>query len=116
MKLPWPPSMNHYWRRNPRGGMLISKEGRVYKEAVIKECMAQSPRTWPNERLHIAITMHPPDRRKRDIDNLLKPILDALEGAGIMGNDNQIDKLCIERHSISKGDGYIIVAIKEMTP
>lgn len=36
--LPWPPSVNHYWRRVLIGGKprtLLSKEGREFKQAAV---------------------------------------------------------------------------------
>jgi Holliday junction resolvase RusA-like endonuclease len=38
--LPWPPSVNGYWRKW-RGRMVISVEGRKYREAVIKHIWQQ---------------------------------------------------------------------------
>jgi len=42
-----------------------------------------------------------PDRRKRDLDNLLKCPLDALHHAKIICDDSQIDKITISRCQIS---------------
>jgi crossover junction endodeoxyribonuclease RusA len=45
----------------------------------------------------------PPDRRRRDLDNLAKPTLDALEHAGVYEDDSQIDLLIIRRRDVVDG-------------
>lgn len=45
------------------------------------------------EDLKMSLLIYPPDRRKRDIDNVNKALLDALEHAGVYANDNQIKHL-----------------------
>jgi len=42
----------------------------------------------------------PPDRRCRDLDNLQKPVLDALEHAGVYEDDSQIDLLVTRRREV----------------
>ena len=99
--LPWPPSANRYWRFWNRH-IIISKEAQIYKKTI-----KQLFYTWPlkniNGRLVVNIVAHPPDRRMRDLDNLLKITLDSLEGTGLFENDSQIDKITIERAEIEKG-------------
>ncbi len=65
-------------------------------------------------RVSVSITVHPPDRRRRDLDNLLKGPLDALEHAGVYLDDGQIDRLEIERGDVMRG-GRVVVRIEEMT-
>lgn len=111
--LPWPPSVNHYWRtvmikRAPR--VLISKEGRNYRKEVQVIAGASNPITG---RLSVCIAASPPDRRKRDLDNLPKAILDALTHAGVWEDDSQIDQITIVRQGVIKG-GLIRIAIEEL--
>ena len=51
----------------------------------------------------VLIDAYPPDKRKRDIDNLLKPVLDALGEYGAITDDSDIKELCICK--LEKRDG-----------
>lgn len=96
--VPWPPSVNHYYTVS-RGRKILSKKGREYKkEAAALLCEQGAPRDLEG-RLEVSIDAYPPDRRPRDVDNLLKPILDALQDYG-MFNDSQIDDLRIRRMDV----------------
>ena len=63
-------------------------------------------------RLGIVIYVFPPDKRVRDLDNLLKQPLDALQHAGVYLNDGQIDQLMIRRQTPVKF-GYLLVMIDD---
>lgn len=108
--LPWPPSTNTYWRHPSRGPLagrhLISEQGRAYRAAVI----GIAPRLQLAGRLAVHITVTPPDRRRRDIDNLLKGLLDSLTHAGVWLDDEQIDDLRITRTQAGRA-GQVIVCV-----
>ena len=101
--LPWPPSSNTYWRYvNNR--VITSKKAREYKDLILKLSYTWGNVLFHEERLSIDIKAHPPDKRKRDLDNLLKVTIDAIASTGIFQNDSQIDKLIITReHEIKPG-------------
>lgn len=95
LELPYPPSVNHYYRRvGPR--TLISREGRRFRERV---CAVLAAARLPRFEgpIRVEIEVYPPDERRRDIDNLQKSLLDALEHGGLYRDDSQIVKLEIER-------------------
>ena len=109
-ELPYPPSINHYWRRiGPR--TLISREGRRFRESVIAILAAMSiePMLGP---LEVEVEVFPPDGRRRDVDNVQKALLDALEHGGAYGDDSQIVRLAIEKGEPVDG-GKTIVRIRE---
>ena len=106
LELPFPPSLNHYYRHvGPR--TLISREGRTFRKKVcaILAAAGIKPITGP---LHIEIKIYPPDRRRRDVDNLQKALLDALEHGCAYLNDNQIVRLEIEKHEPVPGGRAIV--------
>lgn len=94
LELPFPPSVNRYWRRV--GNMTkLSKAGREYKVAVhraVLEQVGQMDRLQGD--LRVAVALYPPDRRRRDLDNFAgKAVFDALQNAGCMEDDCQIKEL-----------------------
>lgn len=99
LQLDLPPSVNTYWRSVPSKGrvmVLLSERGRAYRRHVAHEVMAAGcPRM--NGRLSVHIAMFPPDKRRRDLDNVQKALLDALEHAGVYEDDSQVDEIVIRR-------------------
>ena len=113
LNLPYPPSINHYWRRvGPR--TLISREGRTFRRNVCALLGGGGPRKPPADgRIALSMDAVPPDRRRRDLDNLQKPVLDALEHAGIYEDDSQIDLLLTRRRNVVAG-GRLDVRVDEL--
>lgn len=101
IQLPWPPSVNHYLRYF-KGSVRLNKDTRDYKREVRQLSYTWRPRSIAG-RLSVDIRAYPPDRRKRDLDNLLKVTLDSLEGVGLFYDDSHIDCLKITRCSIKSG-------------
>lgn len=114
IELPYPPSVNHYWRRVGTR-TLISKKGRAYRAEVIARLaifrLNDEPLIGP---INATFRVHPPDRRRRDLDNLLKAMLDALEHAGVYRDDSQIYSLMVFRGEVVKG-GRVDAHIYAMT-
>lgn len=115
--LPYPPTVNTYWR-NVAGRVLISAKGRVYRTEVAKAVMlarrAGTVPAWPiSKRLAVRLDAAPPDRRKRDLDNITKALLDALTHAGVWLDDSQIDDLRIVRCPHMRG-GQVTVTVTPM--
>jgi crossover junction endodeoxyribonuclease RusA len=103
LTLPWPPSINHYWRR-VGCRTLISREGRTFRRNVCALLGGDGPRKPPaGGRIALAMDAFPPDRRRRDLDNIQKPVLDALEHVGIYEDDSQIDLLLTRRRERMPG-------------
>ena len=110
LRLPWPPSVNHYYTI-ARGRKILSKRGRQYKKDVAFSGAVNFSSLnliAADARLEVNIDVYPPDKRKRDLDNLLKPVLDAL-----FPDDSRIDILRIRRRQKADG-GYLRVHISEI--
>ena len=123
LTLPWPPTVNHYWARNKNGGMRVGKAGVEFRDAVnnlvyeevgirwrasfsnpdfkpapifkSKKEADQYHVTFKTERVKVVIQAHAPDKRRRDLDNVQKALLDSLTYAGVWGDDDQVDDLRI---------------------
>lgn len=111
LELPFPPSVNSYYRHfNDK--TLISKRGRQFRSDVIKLCMVQGIRTPVTIPLRVAVKLYPKTKRKFDVDNCLKALLDAMQHAGVYVDDAQIRHLQIEDTGL-KG-GFCEVTIKPL--
>ncbi len=111
VQMPWPPSANRYWRKY-RGRMVVSEEARKYKDEITILALTWQIKTFTT-RLSLKIFAYPPDRRVRDIDNILKIAIDSLQYAGIYENDAQIDRIYIER-GLPQPPGYMDIEIEEL--
>lgn len=124
LDLPWPPSVNTYWRHPTFGKLagrhLISQKGREYREIVkiifenIRDTNALVTYAC-DVPIEIEIVAYPPDKRIRDIDNIIKSLLDALTYAGIWKDDNIIDALYIYRKTIIP-KGMVNINVKAYLP
>ena len=115
--LPWPPSTNRIWRNVAVSGKprtLLSQEGRVYRKAAVDACLvAKLAGKQISERLALRLVVQAPDRRARDLDNMVKAVQDALTHAGVWRDDSQIDRLLVERGPVVKG-GMVSVTVEVM--
>jgi len=112
LALPYPPSVNHYWRR-VGARTLISREGRRYRASVASMLAPRRAKPLTGS-LHVHVAVHPPDLRRRDLDNAMKALLDSLAHGGVYEDDGQIDRLEIERCAVVP-DGKVVVRITEAT-
>lgn len=110
--IPWPPSVNGYWRAFSQGGKvrnILSARGREYRAqvmaaALLAGCrMAGKPKFPEWVRVACEIDLYPPDLRRRDLDNHVKAVLDGLTKANLWADDSQVDVLVVRRGPVIKG-------------
>lgn len=111
IELPFPPSINHYWRTF-RGRHVISSEGKRYAVDIQAALLSVGWRRMGG-RLGMEIEAVMPDRRRRDIDNSLKVLIDSMTKAGAWDDDEQIDDLRIRRVGV-ESPGRVIVTVKKI--
>ena len=97
LTLPFPPSSNRYWRSTVRAGFV-----RTYKSKEAKEYSALAYWTAKQQcgdplegDVIVRGVIYFPDRRG-DLDNRLKVLLDALEGAAYT-NDKQVVRIDVAK-------------------
>lgn len=112
LKLPWPPSVNTYWRRQG-SRYYISKKGQQYRKDVHQKIKSLNLDILTKSRLRIKVIAAVPDSRRRDLDNILKSLLDSLVHAGFAEDDEQFDDIRVIRAGKVKG-GCVEITITEM--
>lgn len=94
LDLPFPPSTNDY-----------------YRSRVCSILAASGVRPFDGP-LAVQIEVYPPDNQRRDLDNTMKALLDALQHGGAYRDDSQIVCLVIEKRSPLLG-GKMVVHIRQ---
>lgn len=113
LTLPWPPSLNRVYRTH-NGRILLSREGRAYRmHAGVTLHRQQRPPEPLAGRIRLHIEARVPDKRRRDLDNALKIVLDQLTHNGVYTDDSQVDDLHIIRGPRTDG-GLLIVTVEEL--
>ena len=110
LTLPWPPSVNHYWGQCGTR-RYIKEKGVKFREMTAEQVASIGKKM--EGRLSVFVTLFPPNRQRRDIDNSLKALLDALQHAGCFDDDEQIDVLHVERKSVTKGGKCCVVVTQQ---
>lgn len=114
LSLPWPPSVNSYWRRNGHV-YFISKAGKDFRAAVDAYVREHKMNEALDQRLKVTILASPPDRRVRDLDNIVKSLFDALNHADVFVDDEQIDFFSVSRELVAKPGGvYVVIETVEV--
>ena len=110
-ELPWPPSVNHYYRHvGPR--VLISRDGRKYREQIVARFHTDRVAKYTGP-VELFIELYPPDNLRRDVDNSLKCLLDTFTHAGLYEDDSQIHRLVVTKREPMPPDGLAYIRIKE---
>ena len=110
VELPWPPSVNRYYRVF-RNRILISRDGRKYRMMVVSR-LGGINRKLTGE-VSVEIDLYPPDRRRRDIDNPLKCLLDSMTHAGVYEDDSQIKDIELHMREPMPPKGLVHVTLRE---
>ena len=119
LELPLPPSVNHYWghRVQTRSGrkafvfMYLSAEAKRFRFNVLAAVRGDAIQIMDGK-LHMELHVYPKKGTRPDVDNYVKPLLDALEHANVFGNDRQVKSLDVRMHGAAAvGDGRLEVTI-----
>lgn len=86
LELPFPISVNAMYR-SVKGRNILSKQARQWKEQAGWMIAAQKAQKHKGP-VSIEMAFTPPDKRRRDADNFVKIVLDALVTRGVVEDDN----------------------------
>jgi len=109
-----PPSVNHMYR-GARGWRYLTADTIEFQTRISaimrRECQIQEIYT---DAVAVFIKFYTNNKRRWDIDNRVKSLIDCLEKAGIIQDDSQIDALFINRERGKKSSTRIIVCRYEL--
>ena len=97
VRLPLPPSGNNFYTI-ARGRKILSGKARDWRAecvGILQGAYTGKPLEDKDLCLHLTVTF--PDRRKRDIDNVIKPLMDVFTQGGIWRDDSQVGELVVTR-------------------
>jgi len=122
LTIPYPPTVNHYKRI---GRTITTKRGKIVQTRVNTDATKRFYyEVWALSRgkvkeslgealIKLKLDIYPPDKRKRDIDNIIKPTIDSLMNSGLFNDDSQICLLVVTRCPIIES-GQVIVTISPL--
>lgn len=94
-RLPYPPSVNNYLRFTTKGYAYLTADAKKYKQSAKLRALTQGVEPIKEGEVVMHLTVFRPAKRG-DIDNVLKVLLDALNGVAYT-DDKQIGELQIAR-------------------
>jgi crossover junction endodeoxyribonuclease RusA len=109
LTIPYPPTVNTYKKI---GRLTKTKSGKLYQVRAntditkrfyfevwlkVKQLQLES---LGDAVLRLEMYVYPPDKRKRDLDNVIKPGVDSLMKAGLFNDDSQIACLYVQKMGI----------------
>jgi crossover junction endodeoxyribonuclease RusA len=117
LALPYPPTANHL-HAVFKGRKILSAAGRAYYEEVGLIARSQIRAVGVREfgadvRIEYELDVFPPDRRRRDLSNVLKAFEDALTAAGMWADDSQVDHFTVRRRAPCAG-GQLCAVIRAL--
>jgi Holliday junction resolvase RusA-like endonuclease len=124
LALPMPPSANAAWdyrvifAKEQKRWMAIKYTTNVYKaytEEIGWRITEARARHWTDHPLRVQLVVCFKDKRKQDIDNRVKPLLDALKTAQLFKDDSQVEELEVRRGPEVEG-GKVLLSVWEILP
>ena len=100
VSLPWPPKATSpnaraHWAAVHRARSRYRADARILAIAAGARDAGKAPP--PHAALHVTLRVYPPDRRRRDLDNIVASLKSALDGiADALGVDDSRFRLSIE--------------------
>jgi Holliday junction resolvase RusA-like endonuclease len=110
-----PRSTNHVWKHSCVRGFLhsyMTPEGKALKESYQWQARSQYLGPILKGALFVTVTLYHGTRRRQDIDNYSKVLLDALTGT-VWEDDSQVEELMVRR-SYDKQNPRIELSVTEL--
>lgn len=111
--LPWPPSANNSKIPVCRAGKtrMVSSNALTHYHWLVFKRVRTTRRAKVEPPYLIELCFHAPDKRRRDIANFEKAVIDGLVLAGAIEDDHKIDTLILRRGDPYPEDPHVEVFI-----
>ena len=111
--VPFPPSVNRIWRHS-KGVTYRSPKYMAWRQRAADATQG----LWRGDpylgRVSVEVRLYGPSRRRWDIDNRAKVVLDLIQHLEIVADDEQVDRLVLLRGPVTPGGGcHVIVEAME---
>jgi Holliday junction resolvase RusA-like endonuclease len=110
LELPLPPSTNMRYVRRRDGQLALTRAAREYDIWVYEALGRSRPRVPERTPVSIAIELVVDHRRRRDLDNVLKQLLDSLARA-LDFDDAWIDRIVAEKRIVQGEEPHVTVVV-----
>lgn len=107
LELPLPPSTNHRYVRRRDGRVALTQEARSYDVVVYAALGPRRPVVPRNVPLVIEVNVVVDHRRRRDLDNVLKQLLDSL-GRCLGFDDAWVVEIVATKRVERGGEGVVV--------
>lgn len=111
--LPMPPSTNNLFVTVPGRGRVKSRAYALWREEAGWELKRQRAKLIPGN-VDVTIIARKPNGKKRDLDNLAKPILDLLVRCSVISDDSLVEHLSMAWSQ--NADPGVTVAVSPSAP
>lgn len=115
IELTYPPSVNDYYTKWCQGRAVrvaVDKPGMAFRAEVLRYKLINKINTFTG-RVSMEVELWAPDRRKRDIDNPLKCLFDAMTYAKIWEDDEIVDCLLMHKRGV-ESPGKCVITLREL--
>jgi Holliday junction resolvase RusA-like endonuclease len=111
LELPLPPSANHRYVRRRDGRVALTHEARSYDVVVYAALGARRPRVPKQVPLTLEVEVVVDHRRRRDLDNVLKQLVDSL--CRCLGVDDAwVDEIVARKRVVPGDEPRLIVVVR----
>jgi crossover junction endodeoxyribonuclease RusA len=95
LHLPWPPSVNHLWRH--KGNKIyLNPRYKAWRKEAGWTMKVEGNFTRIDVPFSAILLLSPPNKSRRDLDNIIKPVLDLLQDLQWIKNDSLCQELTVK--------------------